>query len=259
LEKIAAEKAGIIKSDVPVITATDAPEALAVIREMAREKRAPLTVVTREDAQRPPLNSISLPLLGEHQKLNAAVALATVRAVASNISVSDQVIRSGFEKVEWPGRLQLVHTVDGRAWLFDGAHNPAGAETLRAALCTIFPGLKPTLILATMRDKDWAGICRILAPLAGRICLPPLHGERSASPEELKIVCEAANPEARVLVCASLNDALERAATDPLMVLTGSLHFVGEAMEALKLLPGSVGDERTLNEWTLSSNIPTRK
>jgi len=254
LEKIAAEKGGIIKPAVPVITATDVPEALAVIREIARQRNAPLTVLTREDTERPPLETIRLPLLGDHQRMNAATVLATVRAVAPHIPVSDQAIRAGLEKVEWPGRLQRAQTMDGRTWLFDGAHNPAGAETLRAALMKLFPDLKPTLILATMRDKDWAAMCRILAPLAGRICLPPLHSERSASPEELKVVCQAANPDVKVMTCASLSEALERKANDALVVVTGSLHFVGEAMEALKVLPGSAEDERVLNEWTMNSD-----
>jgi dihydrofolate synthase/folylpolyglutamate synthase len=251
LARIAFEKAGIIKPDVPVITGADAPEALEVIRNIAAERSAPLTVVAREDAHRPPLDSLELPLLGEHQKLNAAVALATVRALASHISVSEQAIRAGLANVKWPGRLQIVKTTDGPTWILDGAHNPAGAEILRNALAELFPGAKTTLIMAVMRDKDWTAMCQILAPLAGRICLPPAHSERTAAPAELKPACQLANPRAEVLVCASLAEALELVRGDPVVVLTGSLHFVGEALEKLQVISGSAADERGLNEWTL--------
>src|SRR6185436_1316953 len=81
LDKIAFEKAGIIKPGLPVITATDAPEALSVITQRARELAAPLSLVTPADAHRPPLDTLNLPLLGEHQRLNAAVALKTVEVV----------------------------------------------------------------------------------------------------------------------------------------------------------------------------------
>ncbi len=250
LEKIALEKAGIIKPGVPVITATDAPEALDVIREIARKKHAPMTVVTREDIRSPTLDSIFLPLLGEHQKLNAATALAAVRALARHIPVSDEALRTGLEKVEWPGRLQLARNTNGRTWLFDGAHNPAGAETLRATLETNFAGAGPTLILAVMRDKDWRAICQILAPMAARILTAPVQSERSANPHDLSAMCQASNPRAAVLACSSLAEALDRVSEDTFVVITGSLHFVGHAMEMLGLLATFGANERGLNEWT---------
>ena len=108
LASIAAEKAGIIKPGIPVITATDGADALQVITETARRQDAPLTTLSPAEMHHPPLNTLQLPLLGQHQRMNAAVAVATVRALASQIPVSDDTIRAGLSRVHWAGRLQLV-------------------------------------------------------------------------------------------------------------------------------------------------------
>ena len=120
---------------------------------------------------------------------------------------------TGLSQVDWPGRLQLETTVSGQSVLLDGAHNPAGAESLRAVLQTCFPTVKPTLILGILRDKDCEAICQILAPLANHICLAPVASDRTAVPEELKSLCRKAHPEAQVAVCSGLAEALTLAQT----------------------------------------------
>ena len=249
LSEIAREKAGIIKPAVPVLTAAEGAEVRAIIRGTVDFLKAPLTVVDRADADLPPLHTLELPLLGEHQRLNAALAVATVRTLGGVLPVADATLRAGLATVSWPGRFQVVHPGAGRTIVLDGAHNPAGAETLRAGLRKYFPNQRPVLVLATMKDKDWASMCHILAPLAGRIYLTPVTSERTALPEPMVPVCRAANPIAEISVCASLAEALQRGATAPLLVLTGSLYFLGEAMELLQLSPGLAIGERALNEW----------
>ena len=249
LPEIAREKAGIIKPGIPILTGADAPEALAVICETAARRHAPLAEITWTDTQRTPLDHLDLPLLGEHQRLNAALALATVKTLAAQLPVSDDAIRAGLAAVRWLGRFQVVHPSPGRTIVLDGAHNPAGAETLRAGLRKYFPEQHPTLILGTMKDKDWTSMCRLLAPLAGRVLLSPVASERSALPEDLRLVCRAANPDIEARVCSNLADALQIAGSPPLLVITGSLHFLGEAMEQLHLSPATANGERGLNEW----------
>ncbi len=119
---------------------------------------------------------------------------------------------------------------------------------MRASLERFFPGSKPTFVLGILRDKNWAVMCERLAPLAGRILLAPVGSERTASPDELRNACVAANPAVPSVSCHSLADALSLARKESFLVVTGSLHFVGEAMEMLGLLPASMG-ERDLNEW----------
>jgi dihydrofolate synthase / folylpolyglutamate synthase len=248
LGQIAAEKAGIIKPGIPVLTATDTHDAVEVIRNTAVRAGAPLTHVTPSDTTRPPLGTMDLPLLGDHQRLNAALAVATVQVLGNELRVDDDVIRAGLSRVHWPGRLQLHVTSVGRTILLDGAHNPAGAESLRKATGCLFPNSRPTLILGILRDKDWATMCRILAPLADRVLLAPVHSDRTALPADLQHAFLGVAPGLEVIACYSLTEALRRAEKDPFVLVTGSLHFVGEVMELLELLPASAG-ERGLNEW----------
>jgi dihydrofolate synthase/folylpolyglutamate synthase len=249
LASIAAEKAGIIKAGVPVITAADAEEALRVIADTARRQEAPLTTLRRAEMDRPPLNTIQLPLLGEHQRMNAAVAVAAVRALAPQIPVNDDAIRAGLSRVVWAGRLQLVMRPNGQKILLDGAHNVGGAGILAAAVRQYFPSAKLTLVLGILRDKDWPHMCDILAPLAERILLVPVPSERSATPQELAVACRRANPQVQVTECASLREALAATAGDPFLSVAGSLYLIGEAMELLHLSPAKASNERVLNEW----------
>ena len=280
LAKIAAEKAGIIKPGVPVLTAADG-EALEVIEQVARKENAPLKIVTKADevgssafrrpeSQNPPnrlkaeLQTI-LPLPGAHQQLNAALAIATIRALQKQIPVSEDQIRSGLVHVNWPGRLQLITRADGQRFLLDGAHNPAGAESLRAVLegapasgtasfdntlhLAVPEAGAPTLILGILGDKDWPAMCEILAPLAARILLVPVGSERTATPEELAEVCRRVNPTAKVACCGSLADALAQTAKERFVIISGSLYLVGEALELFGISLEHAANERALNEW----------
>ena len=242
LEKIAAEKAGIIKPGIPVVTAVDEPSALAVIETIACERQAPLT--HSQGAVMP-----DLPLAGAHQKLNAALALATVEVLQKRIPVAENAIHAGLAGVEWPGRLQLIQKTNGQKILLDGAHNLAGAEVLREALEQNFPAKKRTLILGILQDKNWREICRQIAPLAGKIIAVPVASERTANPAELAAECRAANPAAEMAVAQSLQEALQASSGDDFVVVTGSLYLAGEALELLGLSPANAG-ERGLNEWS---------
>jgi dihydrofolate synthase/folylpolyglutamate synthase len=313
LSSIAAEKAGIIKPAIPIITATDEPEALKVIQNTARTHNSPLTVIRspqnsliknpegippqspglpslrgypgfevdvvsnpervapfaddstlhaskedifRRDSSLDPLRTIDLPLLGTHQRLNAALAISTIRILSPQIPVTDESIHAGLSQVHWPGRLQLITRQSGQKILLDGAHNIAGAQVLANSLTQYFPGTKPTLILGILQDKDWEAICRILAPLASRILLVPVPSDRTANPDELSTACQCANPEISIHPSASLAAALSETTSDPFLLITGSLYLVGEALELLQLSPTKHHDERGLNEW---SAIPTHQ
>src|SRR4029453_6799162 len=129
-------------------------------RENARNQDAPLTVVTTAYTQAPPLGAIELPLLGEHQRLNAALVLATVRAVEKYIPVGEEAVRAGLTKVQWPGRLQVIKRPD-QTFVLDGAHNPAGAAALRAAWQQYFGGQRPALVFGVFGDKDWTRMCEV--------------------------------------------------------------------------------------------------
>jgi dihydrofolate synthase/folylpolyglutamate synthase len=249
LGQIASEKAGIIKVGVPVITGEESPEPLTVIQNQAIALNAPLTRVTSRDWRRPPLDSLPLPLLGSHQRANAAVALATVGVLYPQLPISPETIRQGLSHAHWPGRFQVLRPEPGRAIVLDGAHNPAGIETLRDTLNHQFPGQRISLIFGVMNDKAWDRMCRSLAPSTQRILLAPVQSQRTADPESVAAACRDLNQQTQVTVCASLHEALAATAGEPLVVITGSLHFVGEAMELLRLSPSLPLSERGLNEW----------
>ena len=251
LEKIAAEKAGIIKPGVPVVTTECGTEALSVIERVARENNAPLMRVKTD------LSSIFYPpssLPGEHQRMNAALAITTVEVFQKIFPVSDEQMATSLAQVKWPGRLQLITQPNGQRVLLDGAHNIAGVEALRVTL----QGGAPTLILGMLGDKDWRVMCEMLAPLATRILLVPVDSARTAKPEELAVVCRAANPRAEVLCMKNLLRALENAANDKFIVIAGSLYLIGAALVLLDPEFSASGDERGLNEWggAQKSNLP---
>jgi dihydrofolate synthase / folylpolyglutamate synthase len=249
--QIATEKAGIIKPNVPVLTATDEPDALTVITQTARSLNAPLTIVTRDQAQSGPLAPHHLALRGEHQKQNAALALATAHALQAHIPVSPSQLDNALSQVHWPGRLQLVRLPNHRRLLLDGAHNLAGAESLQTSFRDLFPSVRPTLILGILQDKDWPHMAQRLAPLAARILCVPVRSERTAPPADLARACQEATSAARVEAHTSLASAFEASQADPFLVVAGSLYLVGETMQQLGLSPCLGGSETARNEHCL--------
>ncbi|MBI3880429.1 MAG: bifunctional folylpolyglutamate synthase/dihydrofolate synthase [Verrucomicrobia bacterium] len=247
LTKIAGEKAGIIKPGVPVIIAEKNPEPLQVIEDRARSLGSPVTLVYDGDAPTELARSVPLPLLGEHQMMNAALALATVDALQTAIPVARATVEEGLIGTRWAGRLQFERIAHGRTVLLDGAHNPAGAQSLRAALEKHFPKQKPALITGVLADKDWPAIARTLAPVAGKIFVVPLAGQRALPPAEMAAAFRRENPSAEIYECTSLADALTQTVGESFLLITGSLYLIGEAMEQLGFATGR--SERRLNEY----------
>ena len=243
---IAAEKAGIIKPGVPVVTGASHPEAIEVIRDTARSQNSPLTMVSGAKDVPP-----SLPLLGEHQRLNAAVALATVIVLREQFPVDEATITRGLETVRWPGRLQRVRLGNGEL-LLDGAHNPDGARTLADAVNKYFPGREAALILGLFNDKSWEEMCEILVPSFRRVYLVPLQSPRTADMAVVRDFCNERWPEIPVELCENISAALETSSAESLRVIAGSLHLIGESMELLGISP-SAKSERALNEWNAAN------
>lgn len=249
LEQIAAEKAGIIKPEIPIITATPPGAALEVIRSTAAREHAPLTIVSSGDPFAGQFSDLlkSLPLLGSHQQSNATLALTVCCALSSVVPVSAEAIRSGISSVQWAGRLQLLQRGPSSI-LLDGAHNPDGARSLAEALLEHFAGRSFTLVLGLFRDKAWQEICDALIPLASRVLLVPVSNERTADPDEVQAYSRAEWADKEIEKCPTLGEAFNAASKDPFIVVAGSLHLIGEAMELLQVLPGG-RSERSLNEW----------
>jgi len=199
-----------------------------VIRARAAECEAPLDFVN-DSYQKTPVG-----LSGEHQKQNAALAIAALRA--ANIDINDSSIAQGLASIEWPARFQRW---DERT-VIDGAHNPAAAQALAETWREVFGGQRATLILAVLSDKDLRGICEALAPISESVVLPKIRSERAADPEELAKILSGITPSLSYSVTPSVALALDQARKRPHpILLSGSLHFAGEALAYLRGEPGA--------------------
>lgn len=228
LEKIASEKAGIIKRGVPVVSGVQQKEAEVVLRKRAAECEAPLEIVTESYDASP------LALRGVHQKQNAALAIAALRA--ARIDIDDVAIARGLISVDWPARFQRF---DERT-IIDGAHNPGAARALTQTWREAFGDQRATLILAVLSDKDLHGIVEALAPMSEFVLLPKIRSERATPPEQLAKILSAISPSLPYSISESIADALDQARAKPhLILLTGSLHFAGEALAHLKGQPAA--------------------
>jgi dihydrofolate synthase/folylpolyglutamate synthase len=255
LSGIAREKGGIFKRGVPAITGVREPELLEVLRESAREAATELTVldeVTRvEVVESGPQGmlidlrsggvqqTLRIPLPGEHQARNAALAAETLKLLPEDLRPSSEAIERGFSSVRWSGRLQ-VERVRGTTFLFDVAHNPAGMRTLVGALTEMDLPRPLVGVLAVLSDKDWREMLRPLSELCDAVILttaPTAPAGRRWDPEEAaEWAAQAIGVEPRVI--PSLSAAIERAVTlgpHGSVIVTGSVHTVGDALDLLDL------------------------
>jgi len=242
---IASEKAGIIKPGVPVVTAAEDPDALAIIVHKGKELDVPVITLGEPEIAR---FKAEIPLLGRHQRANAALAAATVRLLRFVLPVDDTQLLEGLAEVSWPGRLQVLRR-GAQTLVLDGAHNPAGVAALRTALAEAFPGKRPTLVLGMLADKDWRAMVADLVPLASRVVTAPVGNERTVTAEDLRAACVATGAGRPVKAAGSAGAALKLVAADPFVVVAGSLYFIGEVMEGLGI-EAARGDERSLNGWS---------
>ena len=228
LAEIAGEKAGIIKPGVPVVSASQQPQAEEVIRARAGECSSPLQFVNETYHGSP------VALRGEYQEQNAAVAIAAIRA--ANIQLDEKAIVRGLAAVEWPARFQKW---DERI-IIDGAHNPGAARVLAETWREVFGDQKATLVLAVLSDKDLRGICEALAPIAASVILPKIRSERAASPAELAKIFSIITSSLPHSITSTIGDALmlAREKPDPVLI-TGSLHFAGEVLAHLRGQPAA--------------------
>ncbi|MFL6501852.1 MAG: bifunctional folylpolyglutamate synthase/dihydrofolate synthase [Candidatus Udaeobacter sp.] len=228
LAEIAGEKAGIIKSHVPVVSAPQQSEAEEVIRARAAECGSKAQFVN-ETYDRSPVA-----LRGEYQKQNAAVAIAAIQA--AKIELGEKAIVRGLASVEWPARFQKW---DERT-IIDGAHNPAAGRALVQTWRQVFADQQATLVLAVLSDKDLRGVCEALAPIAASVILPKIRSERAAAPSELAKIFSTIAPSLPHSITPTIDDALMLAHAKPNPILiTGSLHFAGEVLADLRGEPAA--------------------
>jgi dihydrofolate synthase / folylpolyglutamate synthase len=248
LDRIAFEKAGIIKPGMTVVCGALPEAAMGVVRTVAAERGAPLVeaatatrvlstmedgrarliIETRSGRYGPAL----LALRGEHQIGNAAVAAAVLDAAREKgLAIPPEAVTRGFETVEWPARLELLHLPDGARVLLDAAHNPEGAHALRAYLARWHPE-RPALVVGIMRDKDADAILRELLPVTSSVVATAADTPRAMPAAELASrvrVIDAAKP---VVVHADVAGAVDAAlAGSGTVCVAGSIFLAGAVRE----------------------------
>jgi len=188
---------------------------------------------------------VETPLVGRHQLRNVALAISAAEELAAQrFPISAETIERGIRETRWPGRFQVFRNGDFE-FVLDVAHNPAGAWALRSALSSCYPDRRLLFIFGAMRDKAIGEIAEILFPLAERVIVTAADNPRSATAEEIRTA--AARTAADIEISHNVEDAIDiarrlarsdrngRASQSPetaVVVITGSIYVVGEAMRA---------------------------
>ena len=271
LALIAGEKAGIIKPNVPVVSAPQKDEALQVLERVATERNAPFTLVGKDITYKPLEHSLDgqtliialseaqrsrsaivehpstsfpngrsaqgeslifkLPLLGLHQIENTAIAYTALKT--SGLEISDADIQKGFSEVKWPARFEVARRTP--PVVFDSAHNQDSFEKLTRTLEDYFPGKKVYLIFGASEDKNIPGMFAEIAPKLKLLLVTKANHPRALEPEKIQELARQAGVqnEAAVPVEAALARALEMSEKDGSIVLSaGSMFVTAEVMAA---------------------------
>ena len=246
LAKIAREKAGIVKPEIPVVSGVTDAEAGEVIRQSARSQRAPLhergidfdVVPSAADegfevwTWKRRYADLQIPLLGTHQRANAAVAIGTVEALQGSVAldVPAEAVHDALRHVRIRGRIERLST--DPLVILDVAHNPDSLRTLRQTLTAAYPNRRWIALFGTPLDKDVDGNLREVLAFASHAVFTATDNPRGTSPDELERRAQAIDPKTSAEVIPDLDAALRRglALTDEGtgLCIAGWFHMAGE-------------------------------
>jgi dihydrofolate synthase/folylpolyglutamate synthase len=182
---------------------------------------------------------VESPLVGRHQLRNIALAIAAAEVLShQGFAITAEAIERGIRETHWPGRFQVIPADGGSPeYVFDVAHNPAGAWALRSALSAGYDDRPLTFVFGAMRDKAISEIAEILFPLAAQVIATKSDNPRSATPDEIREAASrtATDIEDAIDVASALDRASSLAGPRGVVVITGSIYIVGEAMRVLRV------------------------
>ena len=247
LAKIAAQKAGIIKPDTMVVSAQQKSEAAQVIEDTCKEQHCTLQMVDESKISNvhygaegqtfsyKTWENVAISLAGSYQIKNAALALEGVEALRKlGYALSDQQVREGLLHTAWRGRFTTLRR--DPTVIIDGAHNPAAALELKESLERYFPGKTLYFVMGMFKDKDYAQVIDLTAPLARHIITVETPGNPRAMPaRELAETVGKVNPSVEWAdsVAHGVEKALAMAGKEDAVIVFGSLSFLGEAADAV--------------------------
>jgi dihydrofolate synthase/folylpolyglutamate synthase len=253
IAEIARTKSGIIKPSAAVVSAAQVPEALAELERAVELTESTLAVaggafdlvsdtvavggqVITVRGLAATYSELFLPLFGDHQARNAALAIAAVESFigGGTLPLNQDVLAEGLATATSPGRLQVIGTEP--TVVVDAAHNPHGAAALAAALTEYFTFDHVTAVVGILGDKDAAGIFRALEPVVDEVVITQSSSDRAVDADELAAIAVSILGTDRVTVETTLETALETARDTAsqtekgAVIVTGSITLIGEAM-----------------------------
>ncbi|RGY01870.1 bifunctional folylpolyglutamate synthase/dihydrofolate synthase [Blautia sp. OF03-15BH] len=250
LTEIAECKADIIRKNSLVISAFQKEEAAEVLKRTAAERNAKLITVDpgqisdvkygyeEQSFSYGAEKNIRIHLAGAYQIENAALAWEAVQGLRSlGFRISDEAFRRGMEKTVWRGRFTCIHREP--LVIMDGAHNEDAAKKLAASIETYFPGRKISYIMGVFKDKEYEKVIRITAPYAAKVTAVETPGNPRALPkEELKKVWETFGVPVTTAdtIAEAVKENITSAEKEEIILVFGSLSFLGEAEKAVKEL-----------------------
>ena len=251
LAQIAAEKGGIIKKGIPVVTGVRQPGALSVLNDIAAEKSAPVFRLGKDfKVRRKPGNAFTYfgiqnrwpdmktRLAGRHQIGNAAISLAACELLnRDGLSITADNCRQGLLNLRWPGRLEIVS--ESPRIILDGAHNLIAARRLAAFLAQETDQCPITMIIGILDDKPYKAMLSALVPVAKKVIFTRPVIDRGLPPETLYAEARQYGKEITILpdVHQAVQLAVKQAAPGDVICIAGSLYVVGEAKASLSQCP----------------------
>ncbi len=254
IEKIAAEKAGIIKKYVPMVISKLKASALEVILKVAEENFAPTYIYNKDyfvtnvrisdkgtvfDYSFPEMNiefkDLAVNLLGEHQSLNAGVALTSflIYLQIRAIPVNEETIRKGLSAVTWSGRMQIINYEP--LTILDGAHNDVGMDFLIENIKNIFPNRHKRFVLGILQDKPFKEMLEMASKIASKLYLCQSNSNRAADVDLLAEVADSLEIDYEKIpdVFDAYNKALKDADKNDVIIIGGSLYTIAEVLAKL--------------------------
>jgi dihydrofolate synthase/folylpolyglutamate synthase len=248
LESITSEKAGIIKRKGICVTAVKQENVLEVLKNVCRQRQAKLYCLGSDIKIKKQKNgslnyrglhrnlkNLIIPLQGDHQLSNAALALATIEFIEKKgFSVDDTAIYAGLKNTHWEGRLEVLK--NDPCFILDGAHNPAGISALCRSLKNDFSYRRLILIFGALADKNYRQMLQRIIPLAPLIILTQPKTRRAKPVDDImETVKKMGYP---AIVTKSVGEAIARAQImakkHDLICATGSFYLVGEVKQAFR-------------------------
>lgn len=253
IQLIAAEKAGIIKEGIPVVSCVTQPEAIAVLKETATAKHAPLYLWQEQFTyEREPLSELSqrlhfsgpshdllieIGLQGEHQCTNASGVLMVLEILREQLGyvLSDDAIKKGMRDTLWAGRMELVHS--NPRIVLDGAHNPEGAASLARSIPETYQYKKLNLMMGILANKHHRAYLQHILPIVDTLILSEPDFRRKLDAEDLyeivnELKVQYAKVDLKIIVEPDWKKALSlllaQTQHDDLGVVTGTLYMISD-------------------------------